>query len=611
MEFGYIDLVDPDTGEYYINPSIEDKDSVTHIQDFRVGRVVAHDAEGNSKVYQFRGMSGWYFQASASTSAININVTAQSELDPTFRSSWLNLVDYWYNRPQFVTPPVHDGREFYGVDYLFRGQTVYEGHSFTNLSDGYVDSNGNYVFPKTDFFGGPMRMSYIYGEHGDTKFRGATKPVLNHTLKFASRGKCTVQLQGRTPIINKWSPNGSWVPQNKQTMMTLKPGSDNLIIIDGKLAIRVRLNGWHAHYGDHVFKPSWSYNTAVFAAGNYITWGNGLALNCEGDFYGDQSYLIGSDADGNTTYGNVIEFRSGLLYWLKQWLQSNPEKGLDIYNVKATLKAWKKLPPSDDPTKPPKAQAVADPYKVLINTGSSADDGLFVTPPDVILYTQAAVRKSVYEFNERPELFGCNPTYSEDVGFLFSLPEPVDKYSYGYIEWTYDGVLIGARMFDGTLFGYLDPYNSQTPQWRKTDYSIFGDYNGDLPVPSTDPDPDNEGYPNGGTNDAALICVPFGPNNTSFLPTCGIYITEKGVAGSPYTFIPHSSLTKVNSGGASVIQAVTLDWGDGSADACTLDTPVKHQWDAAGDYTISMQVTYTESSGRGTDRSKTYIKVSP
>jgi hypothetical protein len=555
-------------------------------------------------------MSGWFFQASASTSAININVTAQSELDPTHRSSWLNLVDFWYNRPQFVSPPVHNGSEFYGIDYLFRGETVYEGHSFTNISQGYTDQNGNYVYPKTDFFGGPMRMSYLYGEHGDTAFRGKTEPRLNHTLKFASRGKCTVQLQGRTPIINKWSPNGSWVPQNKQTLMTLKPGSDNLIVIDGKLAIRVRLNGWHAHYGDHVFRPNWNYNTTVFAAGNYITWGSGLSLNCEGEFYGQSTPLVGSDADGNTTYANTFEFRSGQLHWLKQWLDSNADKGMNIYNIKATLKAWKKLPPSTDPAKPTPTQGVADPYKVLINTGSSAADGLFVKPPDAIVYTQAGVRKSVYEFDPMANLFGCNPTYSEDVGFLFSLPEPVDKYAYGYIEWTYDGVLIGARMFDSSIYGYLDPYNTQIPKWRTTDYSIFGDYHGDLPVPSTDPDPDHEGHPNG-YHDAALICVPFGPNNTSILPTCGIYITSLGKKGVPYTFVPHSSLPKVSVGGASIIKAVTLDWGDGHADACSLDTPIKHQWDTAGDFTVSMGVIYTEASGRGTDRSITYIRVAP
>ena len=112
-------------------------------------------------------------------------------------------------------------------------------------------------------------------------------------------------------------------------------------------------------------------------------------------------------------------------------------------------------------------------------------------------------------------------------------------------------------------------------------------------------------------NEAYLVCVPFGQNNTDFLPTCGFHITVKGSVGNPYTFIPWTYLSRVDFGGASIIKTVTLDWGDGLADACTLDTAIQHQWDVAGDYTISMQVTYTDASGRGPDRSKTYIRVAP
>ena len=112
-------------------------------------------------------------------------------------------------------------------------------------------------------------------------------------------------------------------------------------------------------------------------------------------------------------------------------------------------------------------------------------------------------------------------------------------------------------------------------------------------------------------NEAYLVCVPFGPNNTSILPTCGFHITVIGSAGEPYTFIPYSDLPKVDFSGASIVKTVSLEWGDGTADACTLGTAIQHQWDTAGDYTISMEVIYTEASGRGPDRSKTYIRVAP
>jgi hypothetical protein len=611
MEFGYIDLVDPDTGEYYLNPSIPDKDAVTHIQDFKVGRVVAHDEDGNSKVYQFRGWSGWYFQASASTAVIDVNVTQQSELNPgTNRSGWKDITEYWYNRPQFVSPPVHDGKEFFGIDYLFRGLTEFEGHSFGEYVQSYVDSNGNYVFPSFRRMPGPIRMSYLYGPQGDS----ANK--INHQLRFSLSGKCNVMLHGRFPGIRDWSSEfGSYILPSKATTMLLKPGSDNLILIDGRNAIRIRLNGWHAHFGDHIMKPENNFPSFYAGgAGNFLTYGYPFSTPCEDASYGDDTSERSLDENGNWVYGSAFELSGGHHFHIGRWIEANQTKGLDRFNIKAVAKAWKKLPGDYNP---PESTGLPrlnrpDPYNVILKTEGDR-------PADEVVYTTATPRKTVHEFDPDHNEYGieCDPAYADSMGFIFNFKEPLNHYGYVHISWYYDGVLIGVN-FRAAVGGGADSYitggnYAYAIPWKATDKSLFPGYGGDLPIPPSEKDPDHEGAPLNGEYEAYLVCIPFGPNNTDFLPTCGFHIPPdgKGSAGKPYTFIPWTYLPRVNFSGASIIKTVTLDWGDGLADACFLDTPIKHQWDTAGDYTISMEVTYTEASGRGPDRSKTYIRVAP
>lgn len=607
MEFGYIDLVDPDTGEYYINPSIPDKDAVTHIQDFKVGRVVAHDEDGNSKVYQFRGWSGWYFQASASTSTIDVNATQESELNPgTNRSAWKDLTEYWYNRPQFVSPPVHDGKEFFGLDYLFRGLTEFEGHSFGETVLSHYDENGNFVPVSFSRQPGPIRMSYLYGPQGDSMNK------INHQLRFSLSGKCNVMLHGRFPGIRDWSSEfGSYILPSKATTMLLKPGSDNLILIDGRNAIRVRLNGWYAHFGDHVLKPNLALKYyAAMGAGNFLTYGYPFSTPCEDGYFGDSTNEWSSDDNGNKTFGSAIELSGGHHFHIGRWIEANQDKGLDRFNIKAVAKAWKKLPGDYNPPPSPDLPRLKmpDPYNVILKTEGDR-------PADEVVYTTAVPRKTVHEFDPQPELFGCDPTYADSMGFIFNFKEPLNHYGYVHISWYYDGVLIGVN-FRAAVGGGSESYitggnYAYAIPWKATDKSLFPGYGGGLPIPPSEKDPDHEGAPLNGEYEAYLVCVPFGPNNTSILPTCGFHITVKGSVGKPYTFIPYSDLPKVNAAGLSVIKTVTLEWGDGTADACVLGTPIKHQWDVAGDYAISMQVTYTEASGLGTDRSKTYIRVAP
>ena len=608
MEFGYVDLVDPDTGQYYVNPSIPDKDAVTHIQDFKIGRVSAKDLNGDSKVYQFRGWSGWYFQASASTSQIDLNATQQSELNPgTNRSGWKDLVDYWYNRTQAVNPPVHDGNEFFGLDYLFRGLTEFEGHSFGETVQSYYDEYGNLVPVSWSRFPGPIRMSYLYGPQGDSMNK------INHQLRFSLSGNCSVMLHGRFPGIRDWSSEyGSYILPSKATNILLKPGSDNLILVDGRNAIRIRLNGWYAHFGDHVLKPELSQKFfATFGSGNFLTYGYPFSTPCEDGNFGDDTPERSLDDNGNWVYGSAFELSGGHHFHIGRWIEANQDKGLDRFNIKAVAKVWKKLPGDYDPQ--PSSDLprlnIPDPYNVILKTEEDR-------PADEVVYTTAVPRKTVHEFDPQPELFGCDPTYADSMGFIFNFKEPLNHYKYIHISWYYNGVLIGVNFRQSVGSGpdsFITGGNrANAIPWKATDKSLFPGYGGDLPIPPSEKDPDHEGGPmDEEGNEAYLVCVPFGQNNTDFLPTCGFHITVKGSVGNPYTFIPWTYLSRVDFGGASIIKTVTLDWGDGLADACTLDTAIQHQWDVAGDYTISMQVTYTDASGRGPDRSKTYIRVAP
>jgi hypothetical protein len=608
MEFGYIDLVDPDTGQYYVNPSIPDKDAITHIQDFKIGRVSAQDLNGDSKVYQFRGWSGWYFQASASTSQIDLNATQQSELNPgTNRSGWKDLTEYWYNRPQSANPPVHDGKEFFGLDYLFRGLTEFEGHSFGETVQAHVDSNGNYVPVSWSRFPGPIRMSYLYGPQGDSLNK------INHQLRFSLSGKCSVMLHGRFPGIRDWSSEyGSYILPSKATTMLLKPGSDNLILIDGRNAIRIRLNGWYAHFGDHVLKPELSQKFfATLGSGNFLTYGYAFSTPCEDGYFGDSTSESSLDDNGNTVFGSAFELSGGHHFHIGRWIEANQTKGLDRFNIKAVAKAWKKLPGDYDPSSNLPQLNIPDPYTVMLKTEEDR-------PADETVYTTAIPRKTVHEFDPEHNQYGieCDPTYADSMGFIFNFKEPLNHYKYVHISWYYDGVLIGVNFRQSVGSGpnsYITGGNrANAIPWKATDKSLFPGYGGDLPIPPSEKDPDHEGSPmDEEGNEAYLVCIPFGPNNTDFLPTCGFHITVKGSVGNPYTFIPWTYLSRVDFGGASIIKTVTLDWGDGLADACFLDTPIKHQWDTAGDYTISMEVSYTEASGRGPDRSKTYIRVAP
>ena len=572
MEFVYLDQQD-DQGNYFVNPSVPDKVALEHIQDWRVAIMEGDD--GNT--YQVRGYSGWYFQASASTAEVDVNATANDEMDVTLgRTDWRDFVMWWANKPTGYVDPAAPGvyyPKFYGIERLFMGLTEFGGHYF--VSNGYTpvgSSPGQIYF---DRYPGPIRTSYLYGPHGKS-----TEHTIYHTMKFELQGKCSVELTGITPTIENWGNLGSLIPAGNKVKIT--PGSDTLIIIDGQRGIRIRTNGWHAHFGDHILKNN---------ATRQYRWGAETEWAVRG------VNLSSVDQYGVTTYGSSIQFSGYHHWWLQQWCDNNPGK-MDRYNIQGKATIWyKRATPGY-----PNSWSLPDPHRVI--------KGAYDLPvADEVVYSQSAIWKTMHE--EGDELFNVDPTYAESIGMSFGFSQNTFNWAYMHVEFFSGETLIGSKFlkFEITTSFNTVSATEQIPWKRAT--AGGGTWTGEYPGQGEFiPDNSESGEPQY-ANEGGMLCLPFGTRTPSILPTCGISITSVGSSGVPYTFIPHSELPRVNPGGGSAVRTVTLDWGDGLADACLLDTSIKHQWDAAGDYTISMEVTYTEASGRGPDRSKTYIRVSP
>ena len=614
MEFVYLDLKDPDTGEWHVNPAIFDKDEVTHVQDFRVADIVGTDGQ----LHRVRGYSGWYFHAMANTAQVNVNASQEAEANPQGRNNWLNLVDFWYDRPQSVVPPVHDGQEFHNLDYLWKGVPEFEGLSFVSTKSSTGGGGGGYPPPgggggstlpgggyddHTEGLGaytvpGPIAMSYVYGWQGDTRWKSEAEPALNHTMRFSLTGKCKVRLHGRTPIMGEWASGGSWLPEGKNDSISIMPGQDKLIVIDGMRGIRIRTSGWFAHFGDHVIKSRiYDKNFIFWGSGNSVTWYNeGLEAMCEGNYFGDQTFGLSFDDKGNPVYSNKIEIAAQHHWWIGQWCDNNPNSGLDRYSLEATMKLWKKQPPPADPADQRRSRS-PDPYKVILGT-SPYSKNLVDVPADAIVYTKAVARKSVHEFDPNHATNGgnCNPDYAQSIGFVFTLPETREKYSHCHVEIKHKGHVIGS-CFGKSNNGYLT-WSTEAIQWRATDFSIFPDYNGGLPIPSTEKDPNQEGKPLNWYH-AMTVAMPFGSQNMDFLPTCGIYITTMGKKDVPYTVKSYTNVPEA----IAIANKVTIDWGDGSPpeSATTIGTSFTHTYKAVGEYKITTSIDYTKTPGSPPD----------
>jgi hypothetical protein len=583
MEFVYLDQQD-DQGNYFVNPSVPDKVALEHIQDWRVAIMEGDD--GNT--YQVRGYSGWYFQASSSTSEVEVNDTANDEMDVTQgRTDWRDLIMWWANKPTGYSDPTLPGvyyPKFYGIERLFMGLTEFGGHYF--VSGGYnpppPSPPGRIVF---DRYAGPIRTSYLYGPHAIS--------TIYHTMKFELLSKCAVTLSGKTPTILNWGALGSIIPSGNK--VKLQPGSDTLIVMDGQRGIRIRTNGWHAHFGDHIFKNS---VTREYRWGGNIEWvvATGFVPVLDEPIQGTPLSSYDPDA-GITSYGSTIQF-AGYHHWhLEQWSDMNPGK-MDRYNIQGKATIWYKRP--DPPY--PNAWSNPDPYKVI--------KGAYDLPAaDEVSYSQATVFETMHEAPD--PLFNVEASYAKSIGISFGFTQSSDKWWYIHVEWYSNDTLIGSKFLSFEKFGdyNLILWKEKIP-W-KPGVAGGGSWTGGYPGQGEFiPDDAEAGDPEF-ANEANMLCLPFGTRTPSILPTCGITITSIGSSGVPYTFVPHSELPKVGLGGGSIVRTVTLNWGDGTADACLLDQPIQHQWDSEGYYTISMEVTYTEASGRGPDRSKTYIRVAP
>ncbi|CAB4147090.1 PKD domain containing protein [uncultured Caudovirales phage] len=574
MEFVYLDQVDA-YGNYYINPSVPDKTPLKHIQDWRVAILKGDD--GNT--YQVRGYSGWYFQASSSTSEVDVNATANDEMDViASRSDWRDFVMWWANKPAGYSDPTAPGvyyPKFYGIERLFMGLTEFGGHYF--VSNGYTPVGSPPGTINFDRYAGPIRMSYLYGPHGDS-----TDHKIYHTMKMELLSKCTIEMSGKTPTIQNWSNLGSLIPAGNKVKIT--PGSDTLLIIDGQRGIRIRTNGWHAHFGDHIFKNSVSRQ---YRWGGNIEWvvAAGFAPYPDEPIQG--TYLYSTDpVTGVTTYGSTLQLAGYHHWFLQQWCDNYPGR-MDRYNIQAKASIWYKraTPPS------PNAWSLPDPHRVV--------KGTYDLPvADEVAYSQAGVFETMHEPPD--PLFNVEASFADSIGISFSFTQASNNWQYVHIEFFSSGSLIGSKFlkFDqvstGSTSGYIT-FTEQIP-WKRATSSGGGGYpdSGDPVVPTEETGAAEY------ANEGNMLCLPFGSRIPSILPTCGIQLTAIGSAGVAFTAVAYS--TRNTTG----ISSAAISWGDGSSDSVTLGTSINHTWASVGSYTVTCIVNHTDGS---TDSANTYVTV--
>jgi hypothetical protein len=574
MEFVYLDLVDS-SGNYYINPSVPDKTPLKHIQDWRVAVMKGDD--GNT--YQVRGYSGWYFQASASTSDLDINATANDEMDVVYgRTDWRDFVMWWANKPAgYANPTIDAAYKFYGVEHLFMGLTEFGGQYF--VSDGYTPTGSSPGTIYFDRYPGPIRMSYLYGPHGDS-----TNHKIYHTMKFELLSKCSVELSGTAPTIENWGNLGSLIPTGNKVKIT--PGADTLLIIDGQRGIRIRTNGWHAHFGDHIFKNTasrqyrWGGNIEWVVAAGFAPWPDEPIQG---------TYLSTTDSvTGITTYGSTLQLAGYHHWYLKQWCDNYPGR-MDRYNIQAKASIWYKraTPPS------PNAWSRPDPHKVVKATYD-------LPVADEVVYSSAGAFETMHEPPD--PLFNVDASFADSIGMSFLFSQSSYYWQYVHIEFFSGGSLIGskflkfAQVSTGSTSGYIT-FEEQIPWKRATDN---GHWSGGYPGSGTYIPNTNETGSAEYANEGNMLCLPFGSRMPSILPTCGFQITSIGSAGVAFIVVPYS--TRKTTG----ITSASIAWGDGSFDTCTLGTAINHTWATVGIFTVTVTVNHADGS---TDRANTYVTV--
>lgn len=463
LEFGYFDFYDEMTETLVVNPAVVDKEAIANIQDFRLKSYLV---EGVPK--RFRGASGWFFQANASTSSVRVNTTTQDERDVGSHDGWGNIVEAWIND------------DLGSFDTLVMGLPTFGGYYY-----GTVDEE---VATTHEAGPGPIRMSYLYGD---------TFATLNNRLQFQWQGLNKAKLTGWTPAIPNWSSSGSLVPDSPDSVVDALAGGDVIVPLDGLRGIRIRVLGWHAHMADHACKPFDTFTGETFPAGMNFVWRENASA-----FADDEGSPIGqftpqSSIDPITSeiiYGDKIEFTGFHHYYFGQW-SDGVIGGPPRYEIDLKTKVW--YVSEDDPIgfRP-------DPFKVLV--GNQRHEA------DSVIHTDALERKTVHQPPD--PIFNVDASFANNVGFVIDFGNTVDNIAWIHQEWRHDGKLIGAQFWggrtspvDGT-FGVSENYHNAIAFQK---------------VNMLDRICDNM--------EAAMICAPIGIVDQTPLPKA--YVAAKSFAG--------------------------------------------------------------------------------
>jgi hypothetical protein len=547
FEYGYLDST---IGT--VNSSVTDKPSIENIQDFRISQFT--DSTGTLR--QFRGASGWYFQAAASTGQVRVNNTVNDERDIANRSSWLNIVDYWSNGP---TPPV-TGLDFKGLNYLFMGATTFGGYLYGTRDPDVLPGQPNY--PVIMSSPGPIRMTYLYGDVNASN---------NCQMQFELQSACKARLKGTTQSIPNWATSGSLVPDTSEANTSIKSGTDNYIVFDGLRAIRIRPLGWLAHMADHIMKQSDRFNSGIFPGGMTMVWKmNGGPFAYDGTTpLGDYTEQ-GSTVGGVFVYNNKIEFTGFHHRHFGDWCESHLGAP-DRFQLRARAKVWFTSAGGGTST------AQADPYKVLL-TGSTTT----WTPPDEVVEVQATQRNTVHTGPSGPPLF-IPPDYAHNAGFVFSFAQTVNKIAYLHVTYHYGDQVIGTQFWGGhdvSGFPCTESY-SNTIGFTK--------------INASDVVTDNF--------TASLVGMPFGATTDSPLPK--VYLAIKSVTGTRFRAVSFQIFWTVPIPAGSTY---TIDWGDGSTSTGISTLTPSHTYDTDISGT-KYRVVLTAYWSGGTNSHGTYISL--
>lgn len=509
FEYGYLDS---EIGT--VNSSVVDKASIQNIQDFRLVQF-----NNNGTLTQFRGASGWYFQAAASTAEIRINNTVNDERNITDRASWGDVVDEWQN-----------GTDINPISQLFLGLTTFGGYGYGARDPDVLPGDANY--PRHESSPGPIRLTYLYGD---------AENYNSCDMQFELQSACKARLKGTTQDIPDWANEGSLVPDSSAADISILPGSDNFIVFDGLRAIRIRPLGWLAHMADHAIKPYDVFNSSTFPAGMTMVWKENSSPFAydDGDPLGDFTPQY-TEANGTITYGYSLEWSAFHHYNFGNW--SDTTLGApDRYNLKAIAKVWYYNEDDTSPSRP-------DIYKVNIGT--------LIKPADEIVQVTAQERQTVHQ-GPTGAPFYDPPTYANNPGFVFTFTETVDKIAWLHMTIHYNDQIIGAQFWGGNEgaangFPVLETYNNAILFQKETTEVITDDLS------------------------ASLIAQPFGRYVDSPLPPVFIAVTE--VTGTRFRAVDFQVVWTIPKPGSGV--SYDIDYGDGTTvTGVTSDTPT-HTYDS-------------------------------